>query len=37
VIVSSLEALTDTELEYSSVTFLLNSIEIMSSRFRDSS
>jgi hypothetical protein len=29
VIVSSLEALTDVELEYSSVTFLLNSIEVM--------
>jgi hypothetical protein len=29
VFVSSLEALTDTELEYSSVTFLLNSIEVM--------
>jgi hypothetical protein len=28
-IVSSLEALTDVELEYSSVTFLLNSIEVM--------
>jgi hypothetical protein len=29
VIVSSLEALTDVELEYSSVTFLLNSVEVM--------
>jgi hypothetical protein len=29
VIVSSLEALTDVELEYSSVTFLLSSIEVM--------
>jgi hypothetical protein len=29
VIVSSIETMTDTELEYSSVTFLLNSIEIV--------